>query len=337
MSKAGRIDTSNRIVTESYSSRGGRYLPYPIAPKKKASIKLRKGEIVSGQILEKVSNEVFKIKLPNGIFKAIIHPSLRQGDRLYFLIKEIEPSLIISVYSTDLIFSNNKIDVEEILRVLDITDSEVTQNIIEQYSLRVNRLLRHVIIDVIDRTEDYRKQKKKYNLTHSIESIFIDLYLTGYNIQDNNILNLVLNYISPSSIRLEENTVIPNVNKIDELTKYNSSFVDALYARNLAAKLNDAQSVYYINIKGRNYRIELFQKHKILQAVISDEKNIVIKIVINQRDNRAKIYFQKLDINIRKIEKIAGYDVSYELSDKIFINSYSESMDGQNQKVTYVI
>lgn len=337
MSKAGRIDTSNRIVTESYSSRGGRYLPYPIAPKKKASIKLRKGEIVSGQILEKVSNEVFKIKLPNGIFKAIIHPSLRQDDRLYFLIKEIEPSLIISVYSTDLIFSNNKIDVEEILRVLDITDSEVTQNIIEQYSLRVNRLLRHVIIDVIDRTEDYRKQKKKYNLTHSIESIFIDLYLTGYNIQDNNILNLVLNYISPSSIRLEENTVIPNVNKIDELTKYNSSFVDALYARNLAAKLNDAQSVYYINIKGRNYRIELFQKHKILQAVISDEKNIVIKIVINQRDNRAKIYFQKLDINIRKIEKIAGYDVSYELSDKIFINSYSESMDGQNQKVTYVI
>lgn len=337
MSKAGRIDTSNRIVTESYSSRGGRYLPLTNTPKKKASIKLRKGEIVSGQILEKVSNEVFKIKLPNGIFKAIIHPSLKQGDRLYFLIKEIEPSLVISVYSTDLIFSNSKIDVEEILRVLDIADSDVTQNIIEQYSLRVNRLLRHLIIDVIDRTEDYRKQKKKYNLTHSIESIFIDLYLTGYNIQDKNILNLVQNYISPSSIRLEENAVIPNVNKIDELTKYNSSFVDALYARNLAAKLNDAQSVYYANIKGRNYRIELFQKHKILQAVISDEKNIVIKIVINQRDNRAKIYYQKLDINIRKIEKIADYDVSYELSDKIFINSYSESMDGQNQKVTYVI
>ena len=337
MSKAGRIDTSNRIVTESYSSRGGRYLPLTNTPKKKASIKLRKGEIVSGQILEKVSNEVFKIKLPNGIFKAIIHPSLRQGDRLYFLIKEIEPSLVISVYSTDLIFSNNKIDVEEIQRVLDITDSDVTQNIIEQYSLRVNRLLRHVIIDVIDRAEDYRKQKKKYNLTHSIESILIDLYLTGYNIQDKNILNLVLNYISPSSIRLEENAIIPNVNRIDELTKYNSSFVDALYARNLAAKLNDAQSVYYANIKGSNYRIELFQKHKILQAVISDEKNIVIKIVINQRDNRAKIYYQKLDINIRKIEKIADYDVSYELSDKIFINSYSESMDGQNQKVTYVI
>ena len=337
MSKAGRIDTSNRIVTESYSSRGGRYLPVNNATKKKASIKLRKGEIVFGQILEKVSKEVFKIKLPNGIFKAIIHPSLKQGDRLYFLIKEIEPSLVISVHSTDLILTNGKIDIEEILRVLDIPESDVTRSTIHEYSLRVNRLLRHVIIDIVELTEEYRKQKKKYNLTHNIEFILIDLYLTGYNIQDKNILNLVLNYISPSSIRLEVGSIIPNINKIDELAKYNSSFVDALYVRNLAAKLNDAQTVYYVNIKGNNYRIELFKKHKILQAIISDEKNIDIKIVINERDGRAKVYYKKLDINIRKIEKIANYDISYELSDKIFINSYSESMDGQNQKITYVI
>ena len=337
MSKAGRIDTSNRIVTESYSSRGGRYLPVTKAPNKKASIKLRKGEIVFGQVLEKVSKELFKIKLPNGIFKAIIHPSLKQGDRLYFLIKDIEPSLVISVHSTDLILDNGKLNTDEIIRVLDITDSEVSRNIILEYSQRVNRLLRHVIIDIIERVDDFKKQKKKYNLTHTIEFILLDLYLTGYNIKDKNILNLVLNYISPSSIRLEENTIIPNIKKIEELTKYNSSFLDALYARNIAAKLNEAQTVYYININGNNYRVELFKKHKILQAIISDEKNIDIKIVINQRDKRAKIYFKKLDINIRKIEKIANYDVSYELSDKIFINSYSESMDGQNQKITYVI
>lgn len=337
MSKAGRIDTSNRIVTESYSSRGGRYLPVTRAPNKKASIKLRKGEIVFGQILEKVSKEVFKIKLPNGIFKAIIHPSLKQGNRLYFLIKEIEPSLVISVFSTDLIIVNGKINIQEILRVLDIPDSEITRSIIQEYSLRVNRLLRHVVIDIVDLTEEYKKQKKKYKLTHSIEFILTDLYLTGYNIQDVNTLNLVLNYISPSSIRLEDGSIIPDVNKINELAKYNSSFVDALYARNIAAKLNDAQTVYYANIKGNNYRIELFKKHKILQAIISDEMNIDIKIVINERDNRAKIYYKKLDINIRKIEKIANYDVSYELSDKIFINSYSESMDGQNQRITYVI
>jgi hypothetical protein len=337
MSKAGRIDTSNRIVTESYSSRGGRYLPVTKAPNKKASIKLRKGEIVFGQVLEKVSKELFKIKLPNGIFKAIIHPSLKQGDRLYFLIKDIEPSLVISVHSTDLILDNGKLNTDEIIRVLDITDSEVSRNIILEYSQRVNRLLRHVIIDIIERVDDFKKQKKKYNLTHTIEFILLDLYLTGYNIKDKNILNLVLNYISPSSIRLEENTIIPNIKKIEELTKYNSSFLDALYARNIAAKLNEAQTVYYININGNNYRVELFKKHKILQAIISDEKNIDIKIVINQRDKRAKIYYKKLDINIRKIEKIANYDVSYELSDKIFINSYSESMDGQNQKITYVI
>lgn len=337
MSKAGRIDTSNRIVTESYSSRGGRYLPVTKAPNKKASIKLRKGEIVFGQVLEKVSKELFKIKLPNGIFKAIIHPSLKQGDRLYFLIKDIEPSLVISVHSTDLILDNGKLNTDEIIRVLDITDSEVSRNIILEYSQRVNRLLRHVIIDIIERVDDFKKQKKKYNLTHTIEFILLDLYLTGYNIKDKNILNLVLNYISPSSIRLEENTIIPNIKKIEELTKYNSSFLDALYARNIAAKLNEAQTVYYININGNNYRVELFKKHKILQAIISDEKNIDIKIVINERNNRAKIYYKKLDINIRKIEKIANYDVSYELSDKIFINSYSESMDGQNQKITYVI
>ena len=337
MSKAGRIDTSNRIVTESYSSRGGRYLPVTKAPNKKASIKLRKGEIVFGQVLEKVSKELFKIKLPNGIFKAIIHPSLKQGDKLYFLIREVDPSLIITVHSTALIFKKNKIDIDEILRVLDIEITNISQSVVLEYSLRVNRLLRHVIIDILERVEDYRQQKKKYKLTHSIEFILLDLYLTGYNIKDKNILKLVLNYISPSSIRLQENVLIPNLEKLDELSQYNSSFVDALYVRNIAAKLNEAQSVYYTNIKGNNYRIELFKKHKIIQAIISDEKNIDIKIVINMRDNRAKIYYKKLDINIRRIENIANYKVSYELTDRLFINSYSESMDGQNQKITYVV
>ena len=55
MSKTGRIDTSNKILTESYSSRGGRHLSAPKVPKKNASLKLRKGEIVFGQVLEKVN------------------------------------------------------------------------------------------------------------------------------------------------------------------------------------------------------------------------------------------------------------------------------------------
>lgn len=337
MSKAGRIDTSNKILTESYSSRGGRYLPATNTPKKKASLKLRKGEIVFGQILEKVSREVFKIKLPNGIFKAVIHPSLKQGDKLYFIIKEIEPSLVISVHSTDLILEKNKINFTEIIRILDLNDNDIIRNIISEYGQRVNRLLRHVVIDIISLTDEYKKQKKKYNLTHGIEFILIDLYLTGYNIQDKNILNLVLNYISPSSIRLKENAIIPNINSLDNLSKFNSPFVNSLYVRNIAAKLNEAQTVYYINIEGNNYRVELFDKHKILQAVISDEKNIDIKIVINKRENRAKVYYKKLDINIRKISKIANYEIKYEHSEKIFINSYSESMDGQNQKITYVV
>lgn len=337
MSKAGRIDTSNKILTESYSSRGGRYMPATNVPKKKASLKLRKGEIVFGQILDKVSKEVFKIKLPNGIFKAVIHPSLKQGDKLYFIIKEIEPSLVISVHSTDLIFEKKKLNFEEIIRILDLNDNEIIRNIISEYALRVNRLLRHVIIDIISLTVEYKKKKKKYNLTHRIEFILIELYLTGYNIQDKNILNLVLNYISPASIRLKENSIIPDMNSLDELSKFNSSFVNSLYVRNIAAKLNEAQTVYYINIDGNNYRVELFDKHKILQAIISDEKNIDIKIVINKRENRAKVYYNKLDINIRKISSIANFEIIYEQSEKIFINSYSESMDGQNQKITYVI
>lgn len=337
MSKAGRIDTSNKILTESYSSRGGRYIPATNVPKKKASLKLRKGEIVFGQILEKTSKEVFKIKLPNGIFKAVIHPSLKQGDKLYFIIKEIEPSLIISVHSTDLIFENKKFNFEEIIRILDLNDSEIIRNIISEYSLRINRLLRHVIIDIISLTDEYKKKKKKYNLTHRIEFILIDLYLTGYNIQDKNILNLVLNYISPASIRLKENSIIPDMNSLDDLSKFNSLFVNSLYVRNIAANLNEAQTVYYININGNNYRVELFDKHKILQAIISDEKNIDIKIVINKRENRAKVYYNKLDINIRKINSISNFEITYEQSEKIFINSYSESMDGQNQKITYVI
>lgn len=312
-------------------------MPHIKAPKKKASLKLRKGEIVFGQVLEKVSKDLFRIKLPNGIFKAVIHPKLKQGDKLYFLIKEINPSLIISVHSTDLIVTDGIVNINEIIRVLDLTDTDTIHLIIEEYSNRVNRLFRHAIMEIVDRANEYKSRKKQYNLTHRIEFILIDLYLTGYDIQDKNILNFVLNYVSPSSIRMDKDSILPNVNKIQDLTDFRSPFVEALYVRNLAAKLNDAQTVYYINIKGNNYRVELFHKHKIMQAIISDEKNIDIKIVINFRENRAKVYYNKLDINIRKIPKIAEFDVTYETSNKIFINSYSESMDGQNQSITYVI
>lgn len=337
MGKAGNIDTSNKILTESYSSRGDRYIPSPKLQKKKASLKLRKGEIVFGQILEKVTKDLFRIKLPNGIFKAFIHPQLKPGDKLYFLIKEINPSLIISVHSTDLIIGNGKINFEEIIRVLDLPNSTTFINIIEEYSKRVNRLFRHTIIDIESKATEYKNRKKQYNLTHRIEFILIDLYLTGYDIQDKNILNLTLNYVSPSSIRIRENTILPNTSDLEGLSNFSSPFVEALYVRNIVAKLSDAQSVYYININGNNYRIELFRKHKILQAIISDEKNIDIKIVINFLEKRAKIYYNKLDINIRRISKIADFEMTYETSDKIFINSYSESMDGQNQSITYVI
>lgn len=339
MSKAGRIDTSNRIITENYSSRGGRYVaPNSPKAKSKASHKLKKGEIVLGQVLEKVNKDVYKLKLPNGIFKAVVESKLKQGDKLYFLIQSISPSLVINVHSTNVLYKDNAVYYDEIIRVLGLEDNSTIKSIINEYQKRTKRLVKYVIEDVYSVILSYmKKEKKKRNLTHSLEFIFIDLYMTGYDILDENTLNLIYNYISPSAIRIKEGVVIPNFNNIESIANTSSKFIKSLYVRNMIAKLNDSQSVYYINIADNNYRIELYKKHKIIQAIVSDEKNIVIKLVIDERNKRAKIYYNKLDINIRKLEKISDYNVSYEMTENIFINSFTESMDEQSKRITYVV
>ena len=339
MSKAGKIDTSNRITTESYSSRGGRYVvPNSPKPKSKASHNLKKGEIVLGQVLEKIDKEVYKLKLPNGIFKAVVHSNLKHGDKLYFYIQTISPSLIITVHSTNVLFKENKLDYVSIIRVLGLEENKRIRNTIYEYQKRTNRLIKHVISDVNTVILKYlSKEKKKRNLTHSLEFILIDLYMTGYDIMNENTISLIYNYISPSALRLKEDSIIPDLNDIDSIGNTNSKFLKSLYIRNLIAKLNDSQSVYYMNIAGNNYRVEYYKKHKIIQSIVSDEKNIVIKLVIDERNNRARIYYNKLDINIRKLSKISDYNVTYETSDEIFINSFNESMDEQSKRITYVI
>lgn len=339
MSKAGRIDTSNRIITESYSSRGGRYVaPNSPKTKSKASHKLKKGEIVLGQVLEKVNKDVYKLKLPNGVFKAVVESQLKQGDKLYFLIQSISPSLVISVHSTNVLFKDNKVYYDDIVRVLGLEDNTRVRRIINEYQKRSKRLVKYVIEDVYSVVLSYlKKERKKRNLTHSLEFIFIDLYMTGYDILDVNTQYMIYNYISPSAIRMKEGAIIPNFNNIESITNTSSKFIKSLYIRNIIAKLNDSQSVYYMNIADNNYRVELYKKHKIIQAIVSDEKNIVIKLVIDERNKRAKIYYNKLDINIRKLEKISEYNVSYEMTENIFINSFTESMDEQSKRITYVV
>ena len=339
MSKAGKIDTSNRITTESYSSRGGRYgVPNSPKPKSKASHKLKKGEIVLGQVLQKINKDVYKLKLPNGIFKAVVQSNLKHGDKLYFYIQTISPSLIITVHSTNVLFKENKLDYDSIIRVLGLEDNNIIRNTIYEYQKRTNRLIKHVISDVNTVILNYRrKEKKKRNLTHSLEFILIDLYMTGYDIMNENTVSLILNYISPSALKLKYDSIIPDWNNIESISKTNSKFLKSLFIRNLIAKLNDSQTVYYMNISGNNYRIEFYKKHKIIQSIVSDEKNIVIKLVIDERNNRAKIYYNKLDINIRKLSKISDYNVTYEMSDNIFINSFNESMDEHSKRITYVI
>src|SRR6056300_1709827 len=114
---------------------------------------------------------------------------------------------------------------------------------------------------------------------------------------------------------MKEDTIIPDINNVNNIQKSSSKFIKSLYVRNLIAKLNNSQSMYYMNIAGNNYRVEYYKKHKIIQVIVSDEKNIVIKLVIDERNKKAKIYYNKLDINIRKLSHISDYNVSYEMSD----------------------
>lgn len=128
----------------------------------KSPNKLRVGEIVKGTILDTHFGKIATVKLPIGTLKAELNGNLEKGDSLFFIVFEVEPSLILRIYSLQVIQENKILDTSEIIRILDVSNNKFFNKFIEYIKKKRSIIVREVLISCYEnfssiKNADYQK------------------------------------------------------------------------------------------------------------------------------------------------------------------------------------
>ncbi len=120
MAKTGEIASGSNINPVSVQIKGTEYELSHGKGKPEKFTNLRKGEIVYGKVLERLTKKLIRVKLPNGQFKAVLKGNLKSGDQLYFRVESNKPVLVLNVHSVNTKVGGKQLSTAELLRILDL-------------------------------------------------------------------------------------------------------------------------------------------------------------------------------------------------------------------------
>ena len=109
---------------------------------RKSDIKLRIGEVLQATILEVLSPQEAVVQLPTGTVHAFIHGRLKKGDVVFLRVHEISPNLILKIHSVSYIKNGVELPLMEIIRVLDLPESQFfmeTINFLKKHRTHIMR------------------------------------------------------------------------------------------------------------------------------------------------------------------------------------------------------
>jgi len=113
---------------------------------KQKQISVRIGEILRGKIIEVISPQQAVISLPDGTFTAEISGKFKTGDELFFRVQSTEPSLVLKIHSTFVTYGNKVLATNEILRLLDLPNTQLFSKIIDFLKANKNIIIRDEVI-----------------------------------------------------------------------------------------------------------------------------------------------------------------------------------------------
>lgn len=148
------------------------YVKQQIKPKQTPTA-LKQGEILIGSIIEVLSEEIAKVKLPTGTFSASIHKHLKAGDTLYLFVKEVSPSLVLKVHSVSSVVDSKKLSPKDILRILDLSADEYMLAVAEYLSNKKSRIVRSEMLDYYSILSDKSIEKKRMKSSVVLEIVFV--------------------------------------------------------------------------------------------------------------------------------------------------------------------
>ncbi len=212
--------------------RNNTYFYHKQAPEK-APNKLRIGEIVKGTILDTHYSKIATVQLPIGTLKAELNGNLEKGDTLFFIVQEVEPSLVLKIYSLQVIQDNRLLDTSEIIRILDVSNNKFFNKLIDYVKKERNIIVREVLLSCFEsfgliKNSDYQKLPAStlFNTLLFFAELGIQFSLSAfnqmkyafystYNIEK--LLNSLLDYLN-----LSMNEVVKPI--LNELEHIDSSF-----------------------------------------------------------------------------------------------------------------
>jgi hypothetical protein len=149
----------------------GQYYQIPLKRKPELR-KFKAGEIVLGSIVNVISLNEVTVQLPSGTYTAEIKGRLRKGDTLFFKVQEIEPALTLKIHAVSIRSGSSELPISEIIRILDIPDSEFHKGIIELEKKFKSIIYRDEILVMenflLSLNENVFRQKSKREIINSL-------------------------------------------------------------------------------------------------------------------------------------------------------------------------
>jgi len=176
------IGAGTNAITNQFQKKYEAYRPGVVSKNK--NIQLRQGEIVQGKILKIYSHKEAEVRLPIGDLKAEFSGKLKPGDILFFKVDSVTPSLVLKIYAVSQKIAGRILDNKEILRILDLPDEEIFNEIIE-FSKNKNLVISK--IDVLNIYNGLKLIDSKSFENLSLSDIFkIISFFNDYSIELNN-------------------------------------------------------------------------------------------------------------------------------------------------------
>lgn len=144
--------------------------------------KLKVGEIVLGTIIEILDKDVARVKLPMGVFSAVLHNRLKSGDTLFLYVAEIEPQLVLRVHSVSTTVAGNLRGSPEIIRILDLPEKPIVNDIINFLLPKKSTILRSEVLNFLNYLEQLEFNENIHSKTAYFQSIFTFLILLNKDI-----------------------------------------------------------------------------------------------------------------------------------------------------------
>lgn len=149
-------------ISGKFGSSGGNVSYSHSHIKPKPPLKFRAGEIVKGVIISIHEAGFAEVRLPNGTFTAEIKGRLKAGDSLFFLVKAVNPGLVLTIHSVSYSISGKDLELKDIIRVLDLPESQASNEIVEYLKTKNSTILRQDCINIYSVLTKLDKNAFKY-------------------------------------------------------------------------------------------------------------------------------------------------------------------------------